>query len=99
MSQPHQVIMYRNPAEYAIWNSMDSAIMFPIMVAAVVGCSVVVLGYKVSKYLPSINRNSRPNKTDALAKLRYDIRLHVVTRWPLYAGALAAAAVLKRMVL
>lgn len=40
MSQPHEVIMYRNPAEYAMWNS---GLMFPLMCGAAVMLIVAVL--------------------------------------------------------
>ncbi len=47
MSQPHEIIMYRNPAEYALWNS---GMMFPIMVGCAVMFCVTVALYHFMPY-------------------------------------------------
>lgn len=54
MSGPHEVIMYRNPLEYAMWNSLsESGVLFPIMVSAVVFiASVVVVSKILNRILP-----------------------------------------------
>lgn len=36
MSQAQEIILYRNPAEKAMWDAMSGGEIFPIMVAAVV---------------------------------------------------------------
>ena len=46
MSQPTEIIVYRNPVEAALWNSMDGNLVFPIMCAALAMLLVTVIGYK-----------------------------------------------------
>ena len=47
MSNPTEIIMYRNPAEYALWNS---GLLFPIIAAAVAAIAVAwVVGTLCSK--------------------------------------------------
>lgn len=40
MSDPNHVIIYRNPAEYAIWNS---GMLFPIMCSAVAAIVTIMV--------------------------------------------------------
>lgn len=58
MSQPTEIIVYRNPLEAALWNSADGNLVFPIMCAMLVMLIVVVLGYKL------VGNRRRRNWTD-----------------------------------
>lgn len=103
MSQPHQVIMYRNPMEYAIWNGSDGATLFPIMVSAAVAIATVVVAGKVHNYLSQFftGNRFRRNKArnTALSVIWYDLTRHIGECWPLYAGAIAAVVTFNAMAL
>ena len=104
MSQPHEVIMYRNPMEYAIWNSADGATLFPIMVSAAVAIVVVMLASKVHNYLSRFSNKGfgTPRKkvnTNMLGVIWYDLTRHIGGYWPLYAGAIAAIITFNMMVI
>ncbi len=43
MSQPNEVILYRNPLEYALWNSFDIHYFFIVIVAGIVGIIAAVV--------------------------------------------------------
>lgn len=53
MSEVQEVIIYRNPAEKAIWDAMSGGEIFPIMVAAVVFIVAFILMAKaMDKFIP-----------------------------------------------
>lgn len=95
MSQPHQVIMYRNPMEYAMWNSMDGAILFPIMVSAAAAIVTVMLVGHVQNYLSRFRNKGfgtsrKKANTSMLGVMWYDVTRHFCTHLPIYAGVIAA---------
>ena len=99
MSQPQEIIVYRNPVEYQLYNSN---VLFPIMVSAVVAVVVVVLVAKVQSYFTgnfvrSVYRSYNAEKHGPLARLWSDIRNHFGQYLCLYAGAIAAVATFVKM--
>lgn len=96
MSQPQEIIIYRNPVEYQLYNS---ELVFPLMVAAVVAVVVTVLVGKVQSYFTGNFTRSgyRAKKNGPLARLWSDIRNHFGQYLCLYAGAIAAVATFVKM--
>lgn len=99
MSQPQEIIVYRNPVEYQLYNS---DVLFPIMVAAVVAVVVTVLVSKVQSYFTGnfvrpVYRSYNAEKRGPLARLWSDIRNHFGQYLCLYAGAIAAVATFVKM--
>ncbi len=96
MSQPQEIIVYRNPVEYQLYNS---ELWFPLMVAAVVAVAVTVLVGKVQSYFTGnfVRSVSRAKKNGPLARLWSDIRNHFGQYLCLYAGAIAAVATFVKM--
>jgi hypothetical protein len=99
VSQPQEIIVYRNPVEYQLYNS---ELVFPLMVAAVVAVVVTVLVGKVQSYFTgnftrSVYRAYRAEKNGPLARLWSDIRNHFGQYLCLYAGAIAAVATFVKM--
>ncbi len=96
MSQPQEIIVYRNPVEYQLYNS---ELVFPLMVAAVVAVVVTVLVGKVQSYFTGnfVRSVSRAKKNGPLARLWSDIRNHFGQYLCLYAGAIAAVATFVKM--
>lgn len=96
MSQPQEIIVYRNPVEYQLYNSN---VLFPIMVSAVVAVVVTVLVGKVQSYFTGnfVRSVSRAKKNGPLARLWSDIRNHFGQYLCLYAGAIAAVATFVKM--
>lgn len=45
MNQPQEVIIYRGPAEYALYNNIE--ITFPVIVASILGLVATVIAYKI----------------------------------------------------
>ena len=96
MSQPQEIIIYRNPVEYQLYNS---ELVFPLMVAAVVAVVVTVLVGKVQSYFTGNFTRSvyRAKKNGPLDRLWSDIRNHFGQYLCLYAGAIAAVATFVKM--
>lgn len=99
MNQPQEIIVYRNPLEYRLYNS---ELLFPIMVSAVVAIVVVMLVAKVQSYFTgnfvrSVYRNYRAEQAGPLARLWSDLRNHFGQYLCLYAGAIAAVATFIKM--
>lgn len=99
MSQPQEIIVYRNPVEYQLYNS---DVLFPIMVSAVVCIVVVMLTAKVQSYFTgnfvrSVYRSYNAEKRGPLARLWSDIRNHFGQYLCLYVGAIAAVATFVKM--
>jgi hypothetical protein len=96
VSQPQEIIVYRNPVEYQLYNS---ELVFPLMVAAVVAVVVTVLVGKVQSYFTGnfVRSLSRAKKNGPLARLWSDIRNHFGQYLCLYAGAIAAVATFVKM--
>lgn len=99
MSQPHEIIIYRNPLEYQLWNS---ELLFHIMVSAVVAIVVVVLVAKVQSYFTgnfvrSVYRSYRAEQAGPLARLWSDFRHHFGQYLCLYAGSIAAIVTFVKM--
>lgn len=50
-----EIIVYRNPAEKAIWDLMSSGVMWPVFVGALAG---IVAGWLTSSLLTRLGRNN-----------------------------------------
>ena len=99
MSQPHEIIVYRNPLEYQLYNS---ELLFPIMVSAVVAIVAVMLVAKVQSYFTgnfvrSVYREYRTEQRGPLYRMWNDIRNHFTQYLCLYAGAIAGVATFVKM--
>ena len=99
MSQPQEIIIYRNPLEYKLWNS---ELLFPIMVSAVVAIVVVMLVAKVQSYFTSnsvrsVYRSYSAEKRGPLSRLWSDLCNHFGQYLSLYAGSIAAIVTFVKM--
>jgi hypothetical protein len=99
VSQPQEIIVYRNPLEYQLYNS---DLLFPIMVSGVVYIVVVMLTAKVQSYFTgnfvrSVYRSYNAEKRGPLARLWSDIRNHFGEYLCMYMGAIAAVATFVKM--
>lgn len=53
MSEAQEIILYRNPAEKAIWDAMSGGEIFPFMVAAAVFIvAFIVTAKALEKFIP-----------------------------------------------
>ena len=102
MSQPQEIIVYRNPVEYQLYNS---ELLFPLMVAAVAAVVAVVVTVLVAKvqsyftgnFVRSVYRSYNAEKRGPLARLWSDLRNHFGQYLCIYAGVIAAVATFVKM--
>lgn len=87
MSQPQEIIVYRNPMEYSLYNS---DLLFPIMVSAVVCIAVVYLVAVVQSYFLGKRRYIDNTARNPFHRMVKDIYHHVSYCLSLYVGAGAA---------
>ncbi len=65
MSQPTEVIVYRNPLEYALWNAFDLHIFFIVIVAVAVGVIAAVIADNITQRFRA-NRFVRKHQSDII---------------------------------
>jgi len=99
MNRPQEIIMYRNPMEYDLYNS---GVLFPIMVSAAVAIAVTVVvgklqSYFIANFTSQVYRDLRAQKRGPFYRMWNDIRNHIIQYLCVYAGAIAAVATFMKM--
>ncbi len=94
MSQPQEIIVYRSPVEYDLYNS---DLLFPIIVSAVLAVVAVYVVGMVQSYFLGNRAYIDNTASNPFVRMMKDIRRHFTYNLCLYAGAAVAIATFWKM--